>query len=128
MEAMICTVTVPPPGMDPFQLTVLAAVVTVPLLAMALTRLKPAGSASSNSGPALFPWAAGPLFEITKVLVIIPPSNDEPEISSQSAVRPGDGTTWVTSVALTCALPGGRTDTVLDRIPVDRSATVPAAR
>src|SRR3954466_11371386 len=53
-------VTVPQTGMEPFQETVLSAVVTVPLVAVAVTRVNPAGSVSMNSAPGLSACAFGP--------------------------------------------------------------------
>ena len=48
--------------MEPFQVTVLVAVVDgVPEVALALTRVRLAGSTSVNSSPALSGWVAVPL-------------------------------------------------------------------
>src|SRR5947209_2529452 len=128
MVAVICTVTVPPTGMEPSHLTMLPTGVIVPLLAVAPTRVKPAGSESLNSGPGLSPWALGPLFVITKTLVFALPANGEPKGMMQVAVTPPQGPICVSSVALTVGPPGGVTDAVLRRMPVNAGETVPPAR
>ena len=60
-------VTEPPAGMEPFQVTVLAAVVATPDVAEAETRVKPAGRVSVNSLPALSSWMPGPALDSTTV-------------------------------------------------------------
>src|SRR4029079_12347342 len=60
-------VTVPPTGIAPFHVAVLPAVAAVPLLALADTRVRPAGRTSVNSSPRLSAWSAGPLLTSRKV-------------------------------------------------------------
>jgi hypothetical protein len=78
--AVIVIVTLPPAGTAPFQVTVLVPIVAtaVPLVAFALTSVRPAGRTSVNSSPGLSPEAEEPEFEIVIVYVTVPPAANVP--------------------------------------------------